>query len=134
MFLRLCVVSAFLLVVTLAAELPATRPKNCTPGTQYKKSCNTCTCDANEKKDKCSLIDCNRNTRTRSSTTKRPPSTARPGVCPTIATPPPGNNDCAKRTQTDQCKLDKDCPAAKRCCKNGCGTFLCRNAIYKNSP
>ncbi|CAL8078896.1 unnamed protein product [Orchesella dallaii] len=130
MWLRLFIFATVLVVAVHCAET-STRPKNCAAGTTYKKDCNVCTCAADPKKDKCGNVDCNRSG---SSSTTRAPSSSRPGICPTKVTPAPGSNSCKTRTQTSTCTVDKDCPAAKKCCENGCAVKLCRNAIYPNTP
>lgn len=137
MSFQVFVFCGFVLAVVLAAEPVPTRPKNCLPGTTYKKECNICRCGTSPKTDTCSRIDCSRrqnNIGSKSNITKKPSTGERPGSCPAIAAAPPGNTDCSRRTQTSQCQVDKDCSGAKRCCKNGCGILLCRNAIYRNTP
>jgi len=117
---KILLISVCLFVVALAAET-STRPKNCTPGTTYKKDCNTCTCAANGK-DACSQIDCSRQP-----PTSAPSTGVRPGDCPKAV---PGTADCEKRNNQGLCTVDKDCPGAKKCCVDGCGKHSCRQADY----
>ncbi|OXA53316.1 WAP four-disulfide core domain protein 2 [Folsomia candida] len=127
---RLFILAALLVITAVALDV-VPRPKNCAVGTTYPKDCNTCTCGATIAADKCSKFDCDK---VKASTTPRTPSSSRPGICPTKVTPRPGIDDCSKRNQTSICKVDVDCPGAKKCCENGCKVFLCRNAIYPNTP
>jgi len=126
MLARLFIFSAFFCVTVFAAATRTSRPSSCAVGTTYMKECNTCTCGKTASEDKCSKIDCSRQ-----NTSPRPSSADRPGTCPTRVTPPPGNTDCAKRTEKSSCTVDKDCPQAKKCCPATCnGVYNCRNAIY----
>ncbi|CAG7722408.1 unnamed protein product [Allacma fusca] len=128
MWTRLIVISAFCFVAALAASTKSTRPNPCPVDTTYTKDCNTCQCGATPSKDKCSQRDCARLSAT---STERPSSTERPGVCPTRVTPAPGSNACEKRgPHSSNCSKDKDCTGAKKCCVDGCNNYLCRQPIY----